>query len=133
MLVLPTGQVLFSDGGAQIWAYTPDGAPDPARLPVINSVVYNGGGLFTLTGTQLNGQSSGAALWTTPRAQRNILAIAILFGVADSNSALRSPGNDRLLRDKCAWSAQDENALLLDDDKPRSDDRTVSQQSFGGR
>jgi len=29
--------------------------------PVINSVAYNGGGLFTLTGTQLNGQSAGAA------------------------------------------------------------------------
>ena len=61
MLVLPTGQVLFSDGGAQIWAYTPDGEPDPALRPVINGVAYNGGGLFTLTGTQLNGQSAGAA------------------------------------------------------------------------
>jgi hypothetical protein len=61
MLVLPTGQVLFSNGGAQIWAYTPDGAPNPALRPVINSIAYNGGGLFTLTGTQLNGQSAGAA------------------------------------------------------------------------
>jgi hypothetical protein len=61
MLVLPTGQVLFSNGSSQMWAYTPDGGPDPAKLPVINSVAYNGGGLFTLTGLHLNGQSAGAA------------------------------------------------------------------------
>jgi hypothetical protein len=61
MLVLPTGQVLFSDGSAQIWAYTPDGEPNPDLLPVIKTVAYNGGGVFTLTGTQFNGQSAGAA------------------------------------------------------------------------
>jgi hypothetical protein len=32
--------------------------------------------------------------------------------VADSNSALRSPGNDRLLSDECSWSPQVDNALL---------------------
>ena len=30
--------------------------------------------------------------------------------MADSNSALRSPGNDRLLRDECSWSPQVDNA-----------------------
>jgi hypothetical protein len=61
MLVLPTGQVLFSDSSAQLWVYTPDGAAPAALRPVINSVVYNGGGIFTLTGQQLNGQSAGSA------------------------------------------------------------------------
>ena len=61
MLVLPTGQMLFSDSRAQIWAYTPDGEPNLALRPVISGIAYNGGGLFTLTGTQLNGQSAGAA------------------------------------------------------------------------
>lgn len=61
MLVLPTGQVLFSDASSQIWAYTPDGTPNPALRPVINGITYNGGGVFTLTGKQLNGQSAGAA------------------------------------------------------------------------
>ena len=61
MLILPTGQMLFSDSSQQVWAYTPDGAPNPALRPVINSVTYNGGGVFTLTGQQLNGQSAGAA------------------------------------------------------------------------
>ncbi len=61
MLVLPTGQMLFSDSSNQVWAYTPDGTPSPALRPVINGITYNGGGLFTLTGKQLNGQSAGAA------------------------------------------------------------------------
>ena len=61
MLVLPTGQMLFSDSTSQIWAYTPTGAPNPALRPVINSVTYNGGGVFTLTGQKLSGQSAGAA------------------------------------------------------------------------
>jgi hypothetical protein len=61
MLILPTGQLLFSDSSSQVWAYTPDGLPNPALRPVINGVTYNGGGNFTLTGKQLNGQSAGAA------------------------------------------------------------------------
>jgi hypothetical protein len=60
-LTLPTGQVLFSDASAQAWIYTPDGAAAPQYRPVINSIVYKGGGKFTLTGKQLNGQSGGAA------------------------------------------------------------------------
>ena len=61
MLVTPNGQLLFSDASSQIWVYTPDGAPNPALRPVINKIVYNGGGVFTLTGKQLNGQSAGAS------------------------------------------------------------------------
>lgn len=60
-LTLPTGQVLFSDATSQAWIYTPDGTASPQYRPVINSIVYNGGGVFTLTGKQLNGQSAGAA------------------------------------------------------------------------
>jgi hypothetical protein len=60
MLTLPTGQVLFADSSAQLWVYTGDGGPNPALRPVVNNVAYNGGGIFTLTGKQLNGQSAGA-------------------------------------------------------------------------
>jgi hypothetical protein len=71
MLVLPTGQVLFSNGdfgtkppaGVDPLAiYTPDGppAPQPWR-PTISSITPNGDGSFTLTGTQLNGISQGAS------------------------------------------------------------------------
>ena len=61
MLMLPTGQLLFSDNSTQLYVYTPAGDPSPVYRPVIDSVTYDGGGLFTLTGTQLNGQSAGAS------------------------------------------------------------------------
>ena len=61
MLILPTGQLLFADGTNQLWVYTPDGAAGAPLLPTVTSVVYSGGGVYTLTGTQLNGQSAGSS------------------------------------------------------------------------
>ncbi len=61
MLVLPTGQVLFTDGTDKLWIYTPSTGASASVKPVINSVVNNNDGTYTLTGTQLNGQSEGAA------------------------------------------------------------------------
>jgi hypothetical protein len=61
MTVLPTGQVLFAQSAStQASIYTPDGTASPALRPVINNITYNGGGKFTLTGKQLDGQSAGA-------------------------------------------------------------------------
>jgi hypothetical protein len=60
MLVLPTGQLLLTDGPSQA-IYTPDGAADPAWKPTITQIDSNGDGTFTLTGTQLNGLSQGAS------------------------------------------------------------------------
>jgi hypothetical protein len=63
MLVLPTGQVLFTDSDTQMWIFTPSQAqPAQALRPVVNSLAFNGtAGSFTLTGRQLNGQSAGSA------------------------------------------------------------------------
>jgi hypothetical protein len=62
MLVLPTGQILVANGtSGRLALYTPDGAPDASWRPAIASVADNGDGTFTLTGTQLNGLSEGAA------------------------------------------------------------------------
>ncbi len=61
MLVLPTGQILFSDGTSQLWVYTPDGAPEPAWLPVFADVKYSGAGVFILHGVRMNGPSAGSA------------------------------------------------------------------------
>ena len=61
MLVLPTGQLLFNDSSNQPWVMTPDGGAPTSALPVITGIVANGGGSYTLTGSQLNGQSAGAA------------------------------------------------------------------------
>ena len=49
------------DASPQLWVYTSTGTADPRLLPIITGVKYNGGGIFTLTGKQLNGQSAGAA------------------------------------------------------------------------
>jgi hypothetical protein len=61
MLVLPTGEVLFSDGSTQLWVYTPDGLAEPSWLPVFANVKYSGAGVFTLHGVRMNGPSAGSA------------------------------------------------------------------------
>jgi hypothetical protein len=71
MLTLPTGQVLFADSSAQLWVYTGDGGPNPALRPVVNNVAYHGGGIFTLTGKQLNGQSAAAGFGDDAESDEN--------------------------------------------------------------
>ncbi len=61
MLVLPTGQVLFSDSSSQLWVYTPDGTANPALRPEITKVECEGRGLFALFGKRLNGPSDTSA------------------------------------------------------------------------
>jgi len=61
MLILPTGQLMFSDGSAQLWVYTSSGQPNPLLQPLITNVSYVGDGQFRLAGFQLDGQSAGAA------------------------------------------------------------------------
>jgi hypothetical protein len=78
MLVLPTGQVLFSDNGRQLWIYTPDGPVNPALRPVINQVAYTGAGNFTLTGWQLNGQSAGSAYGDDVQSDENYPIVRLI-------------------------------------------------------
>jgi hypothetical protein len=61
MLVLPTGQVLLTNQFGQMQIYTPSGSPRNGWRPTVHSVQSNGSGSFTLSGTQLNGISEGAA------------------------------------------------------------------------
>jgi hypothetical protein len=61
MLILPTGQLLFSDSSSQLWVYTSEDAPNPFFRPIITKIIYQGGGKFRLKGLQLDGQSAGAA------------------------------------------------------------------------
>jgi len=61
MLVLPTGELLFSDSDTQLWVYTPAGTAPNKLRPRIEGVSYDGGGVFTLSGQQLNGQSAGSS------------------------------------------------------------------------
>lgn len=60
-LLLPTGQVLFTNSTNQIYIYTPDGTYDPSWAPSITSypTVVQQGSSYVLQGTQLNGISGG--------------------------------------------------------------------------
>jgi hypothetical protein len=59
MLMLPTGQVLYTAYSLTVQLYTPDGGPDPTWVPTITGCpsTITPGGTFTLSGRQLNGLS----------------------------------------------------------------------------
>ena len=61
MLVLPSGRVLFTDGGNQLYVYVPDSSPLVSGQPSIYSVAWNLNGSLHITGTLFNGISQGAA------------------------------------------------------------------------
>ncbi len=63
MLLLPTGQVLFTDFSQDVEIYTAAGSPSPAWAPTITkspkTVIH--GHSYIVSGTQFNGLSQGAA------------------------------------------------------------------------
>ena len=63
MMVLPTGQVLFSDRIGDIEVYNPTGSPQPGWLPTITTVptALAAGSSYALTGKQLNGLTQASA------------------------------------------------------------------------
>jgi len=64
MLVLPTGQVLYTDFSTDVEVYTPSGAPCPACVPAITSVnssLTHGSVNNVIKGTLFNGVSQGAS------------------------------------------------------------------------
>jgi hypothetical protein len=79
-LILPTGQLLFSDASPQLWVYTSTGGADARLRPIITGVKYNGRGIFTLTGQQLNGQSAGAAYGDDDQMDSNYPIIRMVSG-----------------------------------------------------
>ena len=63
MLVLPTGQILFTDGSTDVEIYTAAGGPNPAWAPVVTSVTgsLTRGSTYSIAGLRFNGLSQGAA------------------------------------------------------------------------
>lgn len=63
MLLLPTGQVLFTNRLGTMDVYTEGGSPSAAWRPAIGSVptALTAGSTYTLSGTQLNGLSEASA------------------------------------------------------------------------
>jgi uncharacterized protein (TIGR03437 family) len=80
MLMLPTGQVLFSDATNQLYVYTPDGEAPESLLPSITSVAGKGDGSFTVVGTQLTGQSAGAAYGDDEQNDTNFPIVSLANG-----------------------------------------------------
>src|SRR6185312_10542877 len=61
MLALPNGQVLFNASFHDAWVFTPGGTTITTGAPTITNIAKNGSNSYTLTGTQLNGLSSGSS------------------------------------------------------------------------
>jgi hypothetical protein len=63
LLLLPTGQVLYSANSSDVEIYTPDGAPNPAWRPVITHAPSEmvPGQTYRITGQQLNGLSQACS------------------------------------------------------------------------
>src|SRR5262249_26224660 len=59
MLDLPSGQVLVTNSGRQLFVYTPDSAANAALAPTVTNI-FSSAGTEPLTGTQLNGVNEGA-------------------------------------------------------------------------
>jgi hypothetical protein len=80
-LVLPTGQVLAVETYApNVWIYTPTGSPNASWLPVINTspTDVTRASTYTLTGTQFNGLSHGAAYGDDVQANTNYPIVKIV-------------------------------------------------------
>jgi len=63
MLMLPTGQVLFTDTADEVEIYTPAGSPNSAWAPTISNCpsAVVPGQTYTISGTQFNGLSQASA------------------------------------------------------------------------
>jgi len=63
MLVLPTGQVLFTDGSEDVEVFTGTGSPNPAWAPVISSApkTVTPGKTYKISGVGFNGMSQASA------------------------------------------------------------------------
>jgi len=62
MLVLPTGQIFFTDGSSDVELYTSNGKPDPSWAPTITAFPHKvtRGKTYVVSGKQFNGLSQGA-------------------------------------------------------------------------
>ncbi len=79
MLLLPTGQVLFTDYSADVEIYNPAGSPYPGLAPtaLLSTAVLSRGASFVLFGTKFNGASQGAAYGDDYQAATNYPIVRI--------------------------------------------------------
>ncbi len=79
MLVLPTGQVLYTDGSNDVEIYTPTGSPYPGLAPSVlfTSAVISRGTTFRLQGFKFNGASQANAYGDDAQAASNYPIVRI--------------------------------------------------------
>ena len=79
LLLLPTGQVMATDGSKDVEIYTSKGTANPAWAPVISSfsATVTPGQTYTLTGTYLNGFSQAVAYGDDYQAATNYPIVEI--------------------------------------------------------
>jgi len=81
MLVLPTGEILWTDISGHAWVYSSSGAPNPAWAPTIlgGSAVTNisRGSTYQISGHKFNGFSQGAAYGDDAQAATNYPLVRI--------------------------------------------------------
>jgi hypothetical protein len=82
LLVLPSGQILETDGSTDVEVYTPVDTPDPSWAPAITSVAATlaRGTTNRLEGTQLNGLSQAVAYGDDYQAATNYPLVRITNG-----------------------------------------------------
>jgi hypothetical protein len=78
MLELPNGQMLLNVLSNQLFIYTPDGKASPQLRPSVDSVTFNNG-VFTLTGEQLNGPSSGSSYGDDVESDENYPIVSLKY------------------------------------------------------
>ena len=81
MLVLPTGQVLFTDGSTDVEVYTAAGTYQNAWRPTINSfpsTVTPGVASYSISGTQLNGLSEGSSYGDDAQSATNYPLVRVI-------------------------------------------------------
>jgi hypothetical protein len=80
LLVLPTGQVLYTDSAAYIELYTPAGSANPSWAPTIATspaTVTAGGSNYSISGTQFNGLSQAVTYGDDYQAATNFPLVRI--------------------------------------------------------
>lgn len=80
MVVLPTGNVLMTDGSSDVEIYNPAGSAKSAWKPTITSfpATVTRGTAYTVKGTQLNGLSQGAAYGDDMQAATNFPLVRVI-------------------------------------------------------
>jgi hypothetical protein len=85
MLLLPPGQVLFSNGSANMQIYVQGYVPNPSWLPLVTSFppVVTRGNTYTLSGLQLNGLSQAVSYGDDAQMATNYPMVSIRNNATD--------------------------------------------------